>query len=192
MITVGLTGGIGSGKSTIAKMFEELGVAVYYADDEAKRLMNSSQQIREKLIKEFGKESYKNGNLNRAFLAEIIFNDKEKLLKINSIVHPEVDKHFKNWVKDQNGDFVIQENAILFENNKQNDFDYIITVTAPKDLRIERIIKRDSIDKNQIISRMNNQLDDAKKIESANFVINNIDLDKSRVQVKKIFHELIK
>ena len=192
MITVGLTGGIGSGKSTIAKMFEELGVAVYYADDEAKRLMNSSQQIREKLIKEFGKESYKNGNLNRAFLAEIIFNDKEKLLKINSIVHPEVDKHFKNWVKDQNGDFVIQENAILFENNKQNDFDYIITVTAPKDLRIERIIKRDSIDKNQIISRMNNQLDDAKKIGSANFVINNIDLDKSRVQVKKIFHELIK
>ncbi len=192
MITVGLTGGIGSGKSTIAKMFEELGVAVYYADDEAKRLMNSSQQIREKLIKEFGKESYKNGNLNSAFLAEIIFNDKEKLLKINSIVHPEVDKHFKNWVKDQNGDFVIQENAILFENNKQNDFDYIITVTAPKDLRIERIIKRDSIDKNQIISRMNNQLDDAKKIGSANFVINNIDLDKSRVQVKKIFHELIK
>ena len=192
MITVGLTGGIGSGKSTIAKMFEELGVAVYYADDEAKRLMNSSQQIREKLIKEFGKESYKNGNLNRAFLAEIIFNDKEKLLKINSIVHPEVDKHFKNWVKDQNGDFVIQENAILFENNKQNDFDYIITVTAPKDLRIERIIKRDSIDKNQIISRMNNQLDDAKKIESANFVISNIDLDQSRVQVKKIFHELIK
>ncbi len=192
MITVGLTGGIGSGKSTIAKMFEELGVAVYYADDEAKRLMNSSQQIREKLIKEFGKESYKNGNLNRAFLAEIIFNDKEKLLKINSIVHPEVDKHFKNWVKDQKGDFVIQENAILFENNKQNDFDYIITVTAPKDLRIERIIKRDSIDKNQIISRMNNQLDDAKKIGSANFLINNIDLDKSRVQVKKIFHELIK
>ena len=192
MITVGLTGGIGSGKSTIAKMFEELGVAVYYADDEAKRLMNSSQQIREKLIKEFGKESYKNGNLNRAFLADIIFNDKEKLLKINSIVHPEVDKHFKNWVKDQNGDFVIQENAILFENNKQNDFDYIITVTAPKDLRIERIIKRDSIDKNQIISRMNNQLDDAKKIESANFVISNIDLDQSRVQVKKIFHELIK
>ena len=192
MITVGLTGGIGSGKSTIAKMFEELGVAVYYADDEAKRLMNSSQQIREKLIKEFGKESYKNGNLNRAFLAEIIFNDKEKLLKINSIVHPEVDKHFKNWVKDQNGDFVIQENAILFENNKQNDFDYIITVTASKDLRIERIIKRDSIDKNQIISRMNNQLDDAKKIGSADFVINNIDLDQSRVQVKKIFHELIK
>ncbi len=192
MITVGLTGGIGSGKSTIAKMFEELGVAVYYADDEAKRLMNSSQQIREKLIKEFGKESYKNGNLNRAFLAEIIFNDKEKLLKINSIVHPEVDKHFKNWVKDQNGDFVIQENAILFENNKQNDFDYIITVTAPKDLRIERIIKRDRIDKNQIISRMNNQLDDAKKIESADFVISNIDLDQSRVQVKKIFHELIK
>ncbi len=192
MITVGLTGGIGSGKSTIAKMFEELGVAVYYADDEAKRLMNSSQQIREKLIKEFGKESYKNGNLNRAFLAEIIFNDKEKLLKINSIVHPEVDKHFKNWVKDQNGDFVIQENAILFENNKQNDFDYIITVTASKDLRIERIIKRDRIDKNQIISRMNNQLDDAKKIESADFVISNIDLDQSRVQVKKIFHELIK
>lgn len=190
MKIVGLTGGIGSGKSTIAKMFEDLGIAVYYADDEAKNLMKTSLQIKKKLIDEFGEKVFKNGNLNRAFLAGIVFNNKEKLQKINAIVHPEVDKHFKNWVIDQKGDFIIQENAILFENKKQDNFDYIITVTAPKNIRIERVIKRDKVTEEQIISRMNNQLDDAEKVKKADFVINNIDLEESENQVNEIYQIL--
>ncbi len=192
MVIVGLTGGIGSGKSTIAKMFEDLGVAVYYADDEAKKLMNTSPQIRIKLIDEFGEKTFENGNLNRAYLAEIIFNDKEKLQIINAIVHPEVDKHFKNWVSKQKGIFVIQENAILFESNKQDSFDYIITVTAPKETRIKRVIKRDKVSEQQIISRMKNQFDDAEKIKNSNFVINNINLSQSKQQVKNIYQKLTK
>ncbi|MEN8124998.1 MAG: dephospho-CoA kinase [Bacteroidota bacterium] len=190
MITVGLTGGIGSGKSTIAKMFEDLGVAVYYADDEAKKLMNTSPQIKKKLIEVFGEKAYENGILNRSFLADIVFNDKEKLQQINAIVHPEVDQHFKNWVTYQKGDFVIQENAILFENGMQHKFDYIITVIAPKNVKIKRVIKRDKVNRQQIISRMNNQLDDAEKIKKSNFIINNINLSQSKDQVKEIFMEL--
>ena len=190
MKIVGLTGGIGSGKSTIAKMFEDLGIAVYYADDEAKNLMKTSLQIKKKLIDEFGEKVFKNGNLNRAFLAGIVFNNKEKLQKINAIVHPEVDKHFKNWVINQKGVFIIQENAILFENKKQDNFDYIITVTAPKNIRIERVIKRDKVTEEQIISRMNNQLDDAEKVKKADFVINNIDLEESENQVNEIYQIL--
>lgn len=190
MITVGLTGGIGSGKSTIAKMFEDLGVAVYYADDEAKKLMNTSPQIKKKLIEVFGEKAYENGILNRSFLADIVFNDKEKLQQINAIVHPEVDQHFKNWVTYQKGDFVIQENAILFENGMQHKFDYIITVIAPKNVKIKRVIKRDKVNRQQIISRMNNQLDDDEKIKKSNFIINNINLSQSKDQVKEIFMEL--
>ncbi|WP_117882868.1 dephospho-CoA kinase [Aureibaculum luteum] len=192
MIKVGLTGGIGSGKTTVVNFFKELGVPVYIADMEAKELMNTSKSIQKKLIKVFGPQAYINGKLNRPYLAQLVFNDEEKLEAINSIVHPKVAKHFSKWLQKQNAPYCIQENAIIFENNKADDFDYIISVTAPKDIRIERVLKRDSASKSQIMARINNQWDQAKKNELANFVIENINLTDTRKQVKKIHETLLK
>lgn len=190
MKVVGLTGGIGSGKTTVARMFEEQGIPVYYADDEAKKLMNSSDVIRRKLISAFGKDSFREGKLNRPYLAEQVFNDKKKLEMINSIVHPEVDKHFKNWISQQDGKTVIQENAILFESGKEDLFDVVITVTAPREVRIRRVMHRDQSSEEQVVSRMNNQMDDNEKIKKSDFVIDNTDLEETRKQVLQILHEL--
>ena len=190
MEIVGLTGGIGSGKTTIAKMFEKLGVPVYYADDEAKKLMNSNSHIMEQLVKIFGKEAYINGALNRAYIADIVFNDKKKLEKINSIVHPEVEKHFGEWINMQKTKYVIQENAILFESGSQNRFDKIITVTAPVEMKIERVVKRDHIAREKVLERMHNQLEDTYKIKHSFFVINNLQLENSKKEVLKV-HKLL-
>ncbi|MCB0473493.1 MAG: dephospho-CoA kinase, partial [Flavobacteriaceae bacterium] len=126
MIRVGLTGGIGSGKSTVARCFLEFGIPVYYADDEAKKLMHSSKVIRKRLVSEFGEAVYEKNELNRQYLASLIFNNPEKLKTINSIVHPEVRNHFKKWIKKQDAPYVIQENAILLENDFRTQFDCII------------------------------------------------------------------
>ncbi len=193
MITVGLTGGIGSGKSTVANFFSELGVPVYIADIEAKKLMNTSKIIQKKIVAEFGKEAYGNDNqLNRAYLAAVVFNDKSKLAAINNIVHPKLAKHFSKWLEMQKALYVIQENAIIFENNSANRFDYIITVTAPIEQRIERVILRDKSTKVKVVARMKNQWDEAKKNELADFVIHNINLSDTKRQVKFIHKKLIK
>ncbi len=187
---VGLTGGIGSGKTTVAKMFESQGIPVYYADDEAKKLMNSSDVIKQKLISAFGNESYAEGELNRAYLAKQVFNDPEKLKIINDIVHPEVDRHFKNWVSQQDNEIVIQENAILFESGKKDLFDVIITVTAPKELRINRVVKRDHTTAEQVNARINNQMEEKEKIKKSDFVIQNIDLENSKKQALQILQDI--
>ncbi len=191
MDVIGLTGGMGSGKTTIARMFENLGVPVYYADTEAKKLMNTSNTIKKELIELFGNKTYINGVLNRAFLADIIFKDTERLKKINTIVHPAVEHHFEKWVKDQNSIYIIQENAIIFENNNQGKFDKIITVTAPKDIRISRVMQRDDVSKEKVLDRLKNQLEDSYKIKNSDFVIYNTDLKNSKDQVLQIHHELI-
>jgi len=121
-----------------------------------------------------------------------VFKDNKKLKELNALVHPKVEKHFKNWLKDQKAAYVIQENAIIFENNKQFDFDHIITVTAPKKIKIERIIDRDNITKEQVILRMNNQLDDDFKARNSKYVIYNTDLQESKLQVKNIHKALLK
>lgn len=135
MKIVGLTGGIGSGKTTVAKQFQALGIPVYIADDEAKKLMNRSKIIKRKLKALFGDEAYKDNTLNRPFLADKIFNNAENLEKMNAVVHPKVASHFKNWVKKQIAPYVLKESAILFENGAYKDCDLIITVTAPLELR---------------------------------------------------------
>lgn len=190
MKTIGLTGGIGSGKTTIARMFEELGVPVYYADDEAKKLMNSNKRIYNKLVQEFGKEAFKDGELNKTFIASIIFNDKSKLNIINTIVHPEVERHFKKWTDKQNSVYVIQENAIIFESGSQDKFDKIIAVTAPVDIKIERVKKRDGVSREKVLERMHNQLDDGYKSKNSFFTINNLEIEASRREVNKI-HEFL-
>ncbi|MEZ4841997.1 MAG: dephospho-CoA kinase [Flavobacteriaceae bacterium] len=191
MMLVGLTGGIGSGKSTVASFFRELGIPVYTADDEAKKLMTTSKRIKTKLIKEFGEQTFVDEQLNRGYIASIVFKDAEKLAILNNIVHPEVAKHFKKWASKQNAPYVIQENAILFESNAASRFDTIITVTAPIDLRFERVLKRDDTTIKQIQSRMNNQLSDDERLQRSDFVIENIDLDTTKQQVLDIHNQLL-
>jgi len=190
MIKVGLTGGIGSGKTTVANLFIELGIPVYIADTEAKRLMHTSKTIKRKLLDEFGTKAYVKNKLNRPFLANIVFNDRKKLDAINKIVHPSVANSFKRWLNKQDSVYAIQENAILFENNSAYKFDLIITVTAPIQDKIERVMKRDNISKEEVLSRMNNQISDKEKMKKSNFVIENRDLIQTKNEVAKI-HKLI-
>ena len=176
MIIVGLTGGIGSGKTTISKYFESFGIPVYIADNEAKALMNRSKVIKRKLIDLFGESAYEDGKLNRPYLASKIFSDQMFLSKMNAIVHPKVASHFKRWLKKQEAPYIIKEAAIIFENNLESNYNYIITVVADEDLRIERVMKRDEASKDKILSIISNQLPDAEKIKKSNFVITNNDL----------------
>lgn len=188
---VGLTGGIGSGKTTIANFFKELGIPVYMADKEAKALMNRSKVIKRKLIALFGEKAYKNGKLNREYLSQQIFNDKDLLQKMNAIVHPKVASHFKRWVKKQDASYVISEAAILFENGSYNKYDYIITVTAPEQVRLKRVMSRDNSSEKKVKSVMDNQWIDAEKIKLSDFVIQNIHLEESKNQVQQIHKKLL-
>lgn len=188
---VGLTGGIGSGKTTIANFFKELGVPIYIADTEAKALMNRSKVIKSKLIALFGDNAYQNGKLNRDFLSKQIFNNKDLLQKMNAIVHPKVASHFKRWVKKQEAPYVISEAAILFENGSYKKYDYIITVTAPEEVRLKRVMSRDSASKEKVKSVMNNQWKDEEKIKLSDYVIQNINLEEAKAQVLQIHQNLL-
>jgi len=192
MKIVGLTGGIGSGKTTVAKQFLELGIPVYIADDEAKSLMRRSKVIKRKLILLFGEKAYVDGELNRPYLANIIFNDKSYLQKMNAIIHPRVAKHFEKWMQKQMAPYVIKEVAILFENGGDKVCDYVITVTAPIKIRIERLLKRDNTSKNKIEAIMKNQWTDEEKVKHSHFVIDNIELENTKNQVLKINKKILK
>ncbi|WP_055443524.1 dephospho-CoA kinase [Lacinutrix himadriensis] len=192
MKIVGLTGGIGSGKTTVAKEFKKLGVPIYIADDEAKKLMNRSKVIRRKLIALFGEDAYKNDELNRPYLAKIIFNDQSLLQKMNAIVHPKVASHFKRWLKKQDAPYVIKEVAILFENGSYKQCDYIITVTATIETRIARLLKRDETTVSKIEAIMKNQWQDEDKIALSQFVIQNDILENTVIQVQKTHNQLLK
>lgn len=188
---VGLTGGIGSGKSTIAELFKELGVPVYDSDTEAKLLMNTSKSIRKAIIALLGKKAFKDDILNRSYISNKVFKDNELLERLNKIVHPEVKKHFENWILDQDVPYVIQETALIFENKNQDNYDKIILVTAPVEIRIARVIERDSVTENSILARINNQLTDVEKIDKADFIVENIDLKKTTESIKHIHDQLL-
>jgi len=189
---VGLTGGIGSGKTTVANFFKELEIPVYISDIEAKALMMRSKVIKRKLIQLFGDEAYSSEKLNKSFIANKIFNDKTLLEKMNSIVHPKVGSHFKKWLKKQDAPYVIKEAAIFFENNTYKNLDYIITVIAPETTRIERVMLRDDSSVKKIKAIINNQWSDDQKIKLSDFVIENIELLETKNQVKKIHHKILK
>ena len=192
MKIVGLTGGIGSGKTTVTRMFEELGVPVYISDDRAKQLMNGSPVIKSALIEAFGTGSYDvMGNLDRKYLAQIVFEDKEALQKINAIVHPEVGRDFTRWAKEQHAAYVIKETAILFENGLHHDCDLVVTVTAPLKERIERVMKRDNVSEEQVLARSQHQWSDEQKAERSDFVILNVALDDTLDQVRRIHKEIL-
>ena len=183
---IGLTGGIGSGKTTIANHFTAAGIPVYIADDEARKIMQSAEIIKE--IKDlFGNVIFENGILNREKLAQIVFSNPEKLKLLNSIIHPAVKKHFDNWVLDhKNNSFVIYEAAILFESGSYKNCDKIITVTAPFETRIQRVIQRDKTTREQVLKRMNAQWNDDQRIAKSDFVIENQTPEITKSEVGKI------
>ena len=191
MMIIGLTGGIGSGKSTVATMFKELGVPVYDSDQRAKYLMNTSKVIHDQLVALLGEEAFKDGTLNRSYIAGKVFNDAELLAKLNNIVHPVVRQDFIDWSNDQDANYVIQETALLFENKAQELYDDVILVTAPKEVRINRVLDRDNTTREQVEARMNNQLDDETKLELANYVIENTDLERTRSKVLQVHASIL-
>ena len=191
---VGLTGGIGSGKTTILRQFQKFDtIAVYVADVEAKLLMESNKSIINAIVENFGVNAYKNGVLNRGYIAEIVFKEKEKLNVLNAIVHPKVAKHFNDFVNNNtHKEYVLYENAILFENGSDQICDKIITVTAPKEIRIQRVLNRDKSTRESIENRMNNQWNDEKKLLQSHYAILNIDLEKTMLKILKIHNILTK
>lgn len=190
-MVVGLTGGIGSGKSTVLNEFKLLGVPVYIADVEAKHIMNTSLVVKEKIIALLGTDAYHNHQLNRKYIADKVFNHKELLAQLNAIVHPAVHQHFKEFVAKQTATYLVYENAILFENNSEKLCDKVIVVTASEENRISRVIKRDGVTKEAVLARMKNQWSQEAKIKKADFVIQNDDILMLKEQVLKIHQELI-
>lgn len=186
MMIVGLTGGIGSGKSTVAKMFRDLGVPVYDSDSEAKQLMVTSAKIKDAVTDLLGKGAYQKNVLDRSFVAEKVFNDPELLQKLNAIVHPAVKEHFLEWARGQSAPYVIQETALIFENGSQDQYDRTILVTAPLEMRLERVMKRDGVGPQAVLDRMKNQMDDSEKIDMAHFSIENLDLETTAERVKEL------
>ena len=191
MILVGLTGGIGSGKSTVINYFKELGITCYQADDEAKKLMNSDKGLIKKIKNSFGDSIYINSKLDRKKLSAIVFTDKQKLELLNSIVHPYVNRHFENYCKGLEDIYIIKEVAIIFEIGTQNKFDKIILVRAPKEDRVKRIINRDKCNRQDAVNRINNQIADDDKIDQCDFIIDNINLEEISNKVLKIHNSIL-
>ena len=190
---VGLTGGIGSGKTTVLNFFKEFkDIAVYIADIEAKKLMNTSPIIRNKLIKAFGEEAFSENSINRGYLSKVVFKDKQQLQTLNNIVHPEVANHFKEFVAiNKDKAYILYENAILFETKNNLFCDYIITVFSSLEERISRIILRDNTTREAVLDRMKNQLSDEKKIQQSHYIINNnTSLQTSKEAVHRIHNFL--
>lgn len=191
MMIVGLTGGIGSGKTTVLNFFKELGVPCYIADIEAKRLMNTSSEIKMDLIKLFGDDAFTLKGLNRKFIAAIVFENPDKLKKLNAIVHPRVFEDFKSFVKKSKSNYIIYESAILLNANSKELYDKIIVVTAPLKTRIERVVKRDTISEQAVLARINQQMNEREMLAHADFIIDNINLETTQNKVDKINLQLL-
>mgnify|MGYP000906280864 CR=1 FL=1 len=173
MLKIGITGGIGSGKSTVAKLFEVLGIPVYAADEAGRRLMNENEIVKKQVKELFGEAAYTNEILNRKYLADIVFNNEKQLARLNAIVHPATLKDADDWMNSQHSPYAIKEAAILFESGAHEHLDYVIGVSAPAPLRIRRAMQRDNVTREQVIARMNRQIDETIKMRLCDFIIYN-------------------
>ena len=191
MVRVGLTGGIGSGKSTVAQIFEVLGIPVYYADVEARRLMNDNKEIRSAIINTFGKASYTNETLDRKYIASIVFSDPEKLELLNAIVHPATKKDGESWMNRQTTPYAIHEAALIFEAKVDERLDYVIGISSPQELRIKRAMQRDRVTHEEILKRMDKQIDEETKMNQCDFVLINDEEQMLIPQVLKLHEKLI-
>ena len=192
MIKVGLTGGIGSGKSTVAKILIAEGVPVYIADEKSKYLLDNDTNVISAVSQEFGKEIYISGIADRKLLASIVFDNPERLAKLNSILHPAVERDFERWAKQYQGvPYVIEESAILFESRANRNMDLTITVSAPIEVRVERAIKRDKCSREAIIARIENQISDSEREKLADFIIVADDKKLLIPQVLELHNKLI-
>lgn len=193
MIKIGITGGIGSGKTTVSKVFQLLGVPVYYSDDEAKKLLDENEEVNKSIVNVFGKEvMHEHALVDRKKLAAIVFNNKEKLAQLNAIVHPAVGKHFDNWLKQQHTPYVLKEAAILFESGAYKQVDKTIVVTAPMELKVARVVKRDKVEAEEVIKRINNQMSDEDKVKRSDFVITNDETSLVIPQVLSIHENIMR
>ncbi|WP_010227796.1 dephospho-CoA kinase [Gillisia marina] len=190
MKIIGLTGGMGSGKTTVANFFKEMGVPVYIADDAGKSLMNTNKEVKSKIISLFGEQAYKDGLLDRKYIANQVFNSPEKLEQLNQIVHPAVGLDFQQWMNNQDSPYVLYEAAILFEKGGYKKCDLIILVTAPMDDRISRLQARDDSSVDEIEARIQHQWSDDKKRKLSNFEIINKNLSSTKKQVRNL-HEIL-
>jgi len=187
---IGLTGGIGSGKTTIANYFAEKGIPVYIADDEARKI-TESPDILQSIRTVFGDEVFNNEKLDRVKVSQIVFNDTNKLKHLNEIIHPAVKKHFKNWIlQNSNFDFIVYETAILFESGSYKQCDVVISVIAPIETRIKRVMIRDSVSREQVLNRIKNQLSDEDLIKKSDFIIENNTIEETKHQVDKIIKKI--
>lgn len=190
MYKVGITGGIGSGKSTVCAMLEEMGVAVYNSDARAKELMTTSATLREAIVSRFGAECYTSEGLNRGYLAERVFGDAAELAALNSLVHPAVMNDFEAWAESQQGSYVVLESAILFEAGLEQRVDVAVAVLSPEELRIERAMRRDGASREQVVARIGRQLSDDERADRAKYAIVNIDLEELREDVEQLHRRL--
>jgi dephospho-CoA kinase len=191
MLNIGLTGGIGSGKTTVAKIFELLGVPVYYADDAAKKIMNEDEELKAAIQKQFGNEAYKNGELDRVYLSTKVFNDPFRLEMLNSLVHPATIRDAAKWMSQQKASYTIKEAALIFESGSAGYLDYVIGVYAPAQLRIQRTMERNHLSHDEVIQRMDKQLDEDMKMKLCDFVIYNDEKHLLIPQVIELHHRLL-
>lgn len=189
MLKIGLTGGIGSGKSTVAKIFETLGIPVYYADDASKRLMNENEGLKRAIQNNFGEATYTGGELNRRLLSSFVFNNPEKLALLNSIVHPATIKDAEDWMLRQTAPYAIKEAALIFESGSQEYLDKVIGVYAPAAVRINRVMQRDQVTREDVMSRMSKQIKEEIKMRLCDHVIIN---DKQELLIPQVLklHEI--
>jgi len=191
MLKIGLTGGIGSGKSTVAQLFEIMGIPVFYADDEAKKIYDENEELKNLVIKHFGKESYTAGKLNRSYISSVVFNDKEKLDLLNSLIHPATMKLGEEWMNKQTSPYAIHEAALIFEASVNTRLDYVIGVSAPEELRIERAMKRNNASRADVSKRISLQMNEEEKLKGCDFVLVNDEQQLLIPQVLALHDKLI-
>ncbi len=203
MVRIGLTGGIGSGKTTVARIFETLGIPVYYADDAAKRLMNTDEELKAAITRHFGTDSYANGELNRKYLASVVFNDKEKLELLNSLTHPATIRDAEEWTQQlaesgpqgpaggQSPPYIIKEAALLFESGAAEHLDSIIGVYAPQHMRVQRVMQRDGLPAAEVMKRISRQIDEEMKMKLCDHIISNNEQEMLIPQVLKLHRQFL-